>query len=152
MWLFTGRYAQYGPTICAVALVVIFIGVAFMAIAARLALRHEVKSWSFVVLLTLTAAITFGESVGFGEPIFVPGYGLNLGAALILAISATSIGFTGVVLPRNLRGWRILLLVLAAGMLFGDVAGWIRRSGGPSKYNGDSSASSAPSGPKRRAF
>lgn len=85
-------------------------------------------------LILLAAAATLGEIVGFGEPVFIPGYGLNKGEALLLAIAATLLGFGALVLPGSPRRWRTLLLLVSSGMLVGDTAGWIRRSAQPSKY------------------
>jgi hypothetical protein len=141
MWLFTGRYAHYGVAICIVALGFASVAILFALTAGRLALRGEGRSgrdarsnsivWGLIVL---AAAAAFGEIAGFEEPVFVPGYGLNRGDALILSVLATLLGIGALVLPRNLRRWRVLLLLGASGVLLGDVAGWLRRSAQPSTY------------------
>lgn len=72
--------------------------------------------------------------VGFGEPVFVPGYGLNKGSALLLAVFATLLGVGVMTVLQRLRLWRVLLLLAASGIILGDVAGWLRRSAQPNKY------------------
>ena len=141
MWLFTGRYAQYGPTICAIALGVLSIGVIFLVIAVRLVQRRDVAC----DLITATVAAAFSESQAFGEPVFVSN-NLNQGTALFLAIVGILLGIGGVLLLKlnKLRLLRMLILVAASAILFGDLAGWIRRSAGPSKFDVGASASSAP--------
>ncbi len=141
MWLFRGRYAHYGVAICIVALGFASVAILFALMAGRLALRsegrsgREVRSHSTIWgLIILAAAAAFGEIVGFEEPVFVPGHGLNRGDALILSVFATLLGISALALPRNLRRWRVLLLLGTSGMLLGDVAGWLRRSAQPSKY------------------
>jgi hypothetical protein len=142
MWLFRGRYAQYGPVICGIALCFASIAAIFTLVAARITYRREGSSGRggttgkiIAGLLIAAAAMMFGEIIGFGEPVFVPGYGLNAGDALILAVAATLLGIAALVSPKRLRRWRVLLLVLASGMIFGDITGWIRRSAQPSKYD-----------------
>jgi hypothetical protein len=139
MWLFTGRYAQYGPAICVIALGVLSIGVIFLVIAVRLVQRRDVAC----VLITAIVAAAFSESQAFGEPVFVSN-NFNHGTALFLAIVGILLGIGGVVLLNKLRLLRILILVAASATLFGDLAGWIRRSAGPSKYDVGASESSAP--------
>jgi hypothetical protein len=139
MWFFTGRYAQYGPAICVIALGVLSIGVIFLVIAVRLVQRRDVAC----VLITAIVAAAFSESQAFGEPVFVSN-NLNHGTALFLAIVGILLGIGGVVLLNKLRLLRILILVAASATLFGDLAGWIRRSAGPSKYDVGASESSAP--------
>jgi hypothetical protein len=139
MWLFTGRYAQYGPAICVIAFGVVSIGVIFLVIAVRLVQRRDVAC----VLITATVAAAFSESQAVGEPVFVSN-SLNQGTALFLAIVGILLGIGGVVLLNKLRLLRILILVAASAILFGDLAGWIRRSAGLSKYDVGASASSAP--------
>jgi len=141
MWLFTGRYAQYGPAICAIALGVLSIGVIFLVIAVRLVQRRDVAC----DLITATVAAAFSESQAFGEPVFVSN-NLNQGTALFLAIVGILLGIGGVLLLKlnKLRLLRMLILVAASAILFGDLAGWIRRSAGPSKFDVGASASSAP--------
>jgi hypothetical protein len=136
MWLFTGRYAQYGPAICVIALGVLSMGVIFLVIAVRLAQRRDVAC----VLITATLAAAFNESQAFGEPVFVSN-SLNPRTALFLAVVGILLGTGGVVLLIKLRLLRVLILVAASAILFGDVAGWIRRSAGPSKYDAGGSAS-----------
>jgi hypothetical protein len=140
MWLFTGRYAHYGVAICVTALGSAFIATIFAAMAGRLAFRGKGNSgrnlksdiiWGFIILASAGA---FGGLVGFAEPVFVPGHGLNKGNALFLAVSAVLLGAGALALPGNPRRWRVLLLLAASGMILGDVAGWLRRSAQPSKY------------------
>ncbi|HEY9141009.1 MAG TPA: hypothetical protein VIN93_08970 [Bryobacteraceae bacterium] len=102
MWLFTGRYAHYGVAICIVALGFACAAILFALMAGRLALRgegrsgREVRSDSIVWgLIILAAAAAFGEIVGFEEPVFVPGHGLNRGDALVLSVSATLLAAGG---------------------------------------------------------
>ena len=136
MWLFTGRYGQYGPAICAIALGVAAIGIAFLVVAARLVRRSDVSAGSVVgVILAVMAAAVIGEVQAFGEPVFVS-EGLNKGAALMLAIVGLLLGAGGVSVSSKRRLLGVLLLVAASGLLFGDVVGWIRRSAGPSYRSG----------------
>ncbi len=72
------------------------------------------------VLITATVAAAIGESQAFGEPIFV-GNSLNRGVALVLAILGILLGVGGVILSQKLRLIRVLLLVAATGILFGDL-------------------------------
>lgn len=131
MWLFTGRYAQLGPVICAIAVAALAIGSTFFIGAIRLIRRSDLVA----VLVTVTATLAFGYSSAYGELVFVGNGGLNRGAALFLAVLGVLLGVGGVILMRRLRLVRLLLLVAASGILFGDVAGWIHRSTGPSKYD-----------------
>lgn len=130
MWLFTGRYAQYGPAICVVALGVSSVAIIFLVIAARLVRRHDLAS----VIFTATALAAISEYQASGEPVFVSNR-LNRGVALILAIVGVLLGIGGVALPKKLRGLRMLILVAASAIIFGDVAGWIQRTTGPSKFD-----------------
>jgi hypothetical protein len=142
-----GRYAQYGPAICVIAVGAVSIGVIFLVIAARLVQRSDVAC----VLITATVAAAFSESQSFGEPIFT-GNSLDRGVALFLAVLGILLGVGGVILSQKLRLLRVLILVAASATLFGDVAGWIRRSAGPSKYDDGGSSSSAPLWRKEWAF
>ena len=131
MWLFTGRYAQFGPVICAIAVGALVIGAIFLIGAVRLIRKSDLVA----VLVTATAAVAFSYSSAYGEPVFVGNGGLNRGAVLFLAVLGILLGVGGAILMRRLRLGRLLLLVAAAGILFGDVAGWIHRSTGLSKYD-----------------
>ena len=142
MWLFTGKYAGYGMAICEIALGATLIAIIFAVLAARLTTRAARRSASGVKsdhiiwgVTILAAGAVFGEMVGFGQQVFIPGYGLNKGFALILAVIATLLGLGAIGLPRRLLWWRVLPLVLASGLIFGDVAGWLRRSTEPSKLS-----------------
>jgi hypothetical protein len=129
MWLFAGRYGQFGPVICAIAAAALSIGSIFLVGAVRLIRKSDLAC----LLVTASAAVAFGYSSGFSEPVFLGGH-LNAGAALIIAALGTLFGIGGEILIRRLRLVRTLLLIAGAGLLFGDVAGWIHRSAGPSKY------------------
>ena len=135
MWLFAGRYRNLGPAIFLIALATASIAVVFLVVAFRLARRRVVKVPNLVNLLLIGGpAVVFGEVTGFGEPVFVSGH-LNRGAALFTAILAIVIGIAGVAVSKRMRVLRILLLVMAAGILAGDLAGWLRRSAAPSKFD-----------------
>ena len=131
MWFFTGHYARYGPAICSIALGAVTIAVVFSVSAVRLVRRSDL----IPVIVTATFAMFWSYSSAFAEPVFVGNGTLNLGAALILAVLGLMLGVAGKVLARKLRLTRLLLFVAAAGILFGDVAGWLHRSTGPSKYD-----------------
>jgi hypothetical protein len=128
---FTGRYAQFGPVICAIAAGALAIGSIFLVGAVRLIRRSDLVA----VLATAATTVVVGYSSAYGEPVFVGNGGLNRGAALFLAGLGILVGVGGALLMRKLRLIRLLLLVAAAGILFGDVAGWIHRSTGLSKYD-----------------
>ena len=135
MWLFTGPYSQFGAAICLIALGVTAVGVVFIVIAARLIRRTDVSATrTGLVILAVAAAAAFSEFKAVGEPVFVSG-SLNRGAALILAIVGIVLGVVGTIVSSKRRLLGILFLVTASGMLFGDVAGWIRRSDNPSKFD-----------------
>ena len=131
MWLFNGRYAQFGPVICAIAVGVLAIGSIFLIGAVRLIRRSDLLA----VLVTATAAFAFSYLSAYGEPVFVGNGCLNRGAAMFLAVLGILLGVGSAILMHRLRLVRLLLLVAAAGILFGDVAGWIHRSTGLSKYD-----------------
>lgn len=131
MWLFVGRYAHYAPAICAIAVAAVATACMFLARAARLVRRSDLLA----VIVVAVSAAWFGYMSGFAEPVFVGNGSLNRGAALLLAIFGGVLGVGGAILPAELRMTRILLLFAAAGLIFGDVAGWIQRSAGPSKYD-----------------
>ena len=131
MWLFAGRYAHFGLIICVIATVALAIGFTFLGVAVRMARRPELA----MSCATALAALLFGYAAGCAEPVFVGNGGLNRGAALLTAVLGISMGLGGVVLTRRLHFVRVLLLAGAAGILVGDVAGWIRRSSAPSKYD-----------------
>jgi len=134
MWLFTGRYSHLGPGICLIALAVASISAIFISSAARLVQRRDLKAANVVnLLLAAIPAAILGQAEGFGEPVFVSD-GLNGGEALFLAIAGVLLGFGGLILSNKLRLLRVLILIVASAILFGDIAGWIRRSAGPSKY------------------
>ena len=130
MWLFTGRYAHFGPAICAIAFVALSIGLLFLFGALRLVRRSDVAA----IIPFAALAAYLGYSSGFGEPVFVGNGTLNRGSALIAAVFGLMLGVCGALVPRRLRLTRMLLLLAAAGILLGDVTGWIQRSSGPSKY------------------
>ena len=133
MWLFTGRYSHLGPGICLIALAVASISAIFISSAARLVQRRDLKAANVVnLLLAAIPAAILGQAEGFGEPVFVSD-GLNGGEALFLAIAGVLLGFGGLILSNKLRLLRVLILIVASAILFGDIAGWIRRSAGPSK-------------------
>lgn len=100
-----------------------------MRFTGRVGARKAVRT-----LLTFLIAMAIGEAIGFSEPVFIPGHGLNRGSALALAAAAALAGFGALLLPERVRGQRILILLVASGLLLGDVAGWIRRSAEPSKF------------------
>lgn len=131
MWLFAGRYAHFGPIICAIATVALTVGLTFLGVAVRMARKPELA----LSCATALAALLFGYLAGYAEPVFVGNGGLNRGAALLVAVLGISVGLGGVVLTRRLHLMRVLLLAAASGILIGDVAGWIHRSSGPSKYD-----------------
>lgn len=131
MWLFTGRYAQYGPVICLIAFATLAVGLIFFVSAVRLARRSDLVA----AIVTAAFAAFFGYSSSYGEPVFVGNGTLNRGAALFLAVIGLVLGVCGKIFARRLRLTRLLLLLAAAGILFGDVAGWIHRSTGPSKFD-----------------
>jgi hypothetical protein len=113
-----------------IALVALAIGVMLLAGVVRMICRSDLVP----VLVIGGVAAVFGYSSSDGEPVFVGNGGLNIGAALFAAVLAILLGAIGAILGR-LRLVRVLLLVSAAGILFGDVAGWLHRSAGPSKYD-----------------
>ena len=131
VWLFSGRYAQFGPVICASAIAALAVGTTFLIGSVRLIRKSDLVA----VLATAVVTVSVGYSWAYGEPVFVGNGGLNRGAALYLAVLGVLLGVGGAILIRRLRLVRLLLLVAASGILFGDVAGWIRRSAGPSKYD-----------------
>jgi hypothetical protein len=131
MWLFNGRYAQFGPVICAIAIAALAVGFTFLIGAVQLIRKPDLV----LVVVTATLASALGYSCAHGEPVFVVGSGLNRGAALFLAILGVLLGVVGAILSRRLRLVSLLLLVAASGILFGDVAGWLHRTTGPSKFD-----------------
>ena len=133
MWLFTGRYAQYGPAICAIAASVAAVAVTFFVMAVRSIQRSDLAC----ILVVVTVAGAFSESGAYGEPVFASNH-LNLGVALLLAIVGLSLGIGGVFLSKKLRLSRVVILVAASAILLGDLTGWIWRSAGPSKFDGGS--------------
>jgi hypothetical protein len=135
MWLFTGRYSDFGAAICLIALGVVATGVTFIVLTARLVRRADVSpARAAVIIVALAAAAAFSEVKAVGEPVFVSD-SLNRGAALVLAIVGIVLGVVGAIVSSKRRLMGILLLVIASGMLFGDVVGWIRRSAYPSKFD-----------------
>lgn len=131
MWLFTGRYAQFGPVICAISVIAVAVGLLFLIYALRLIRKSDLVA----VLVTAIVTVAVGYSSGYGEPVFVGNGSLNRGAALFGAAIGVFLGVAGAILMRRLRLARLLLLIAASGILFGDVAGWIHRSAAPSKYD-----------------
>lgn len=133
MWLFTGRCAHFGPAICSIAAGVASVAVVYLLLAARLMQRHDLLA----VLVTAIGAAVFSESEGFAEPVFASNH-LTLGSAMFLALFGILLGLGAVLLSRKLRLLRTLILVAASaillGDLLGDLAGWLRRSAGPSKF------------------
>jgi hypothetical protein len=130
MWLFTGRYAQFGPVICAIAVAAMATASTFLMGAVRLIRKSDFVA----VLITATVTVAVGYSSAYDAPVFVGNGGLNRGSALLLAVLGVLVG-VGATLVRRPRLVRLLLLIAASGILFGDVAGWIHRSAGPSKYD-----------------
>jgi hypothetical protein len=131
MWLVTGRYAEFGLVICAIAGAALTIGAIFFIGAVRLIRKSDL----FAALVTAAVTLAVGYSSAYGEPVFVGNGGLNRGAALLLAVLGIFLGVVAQIIMRRLRLLRLLFLVAASGILFGDVAGWIHRSTGPSKYD-----------------
>jgi hypothetical protein len=135
MWLFTGRYRELGPVICLIAFIAASIGSIFLIVAARLVRRHDLRARKFVsVLLAVIAIATVSERLGYGEQVFIPPHSLNRGGALFIAIVGMLLGAVGVILSNRARLLRVFLLLVASGILFGDLTGWLRRSAGPGKY------------------
>jgi competence protein ComEC len=110
MWLFTGRYAQFGPVICLIAIAALSIGCIFLLGALRLARRSDLAA----LLVIATVAVAFGYSSAFGEPVFVGNGGLNRGAALFVAVLGILLGVGGAILTHRVRLLRVLLLIAAA--------------------------------------
>jgi hypothetical protein len=131
MWLLTGRYAAFGPVICVIAVAAGAVGATFLIGAIRLIRKSDLGA----VLMTAMGAVAYGYSSAYGEPTFVGNGALNRGAALSVAVLGVLLGVGGAILLSRLRLLRLLLLIAASGILFGDVAGWIRRTTGPSKYD-----------------
>lgn len=99
MWLFTRRYAQFGPVICAIAVAALDIGSTFLIGAVRLIRKSDLLA----VLVTATVTAAVGYSSGYGEPVFVGNGGLNRGAALFLFVLGVSLGVGGAIMMRRLR-------------------------------------------------
>ena len=136
MWLFTGRYRELGTTICLISFVAASLGSIFLIVAVRLSQRQKFSTWKIIgVLLTVIAVGFISVGLGSVEQVFIPPNGLNRGIALFAAIAGTLLGSVGVILPNRTRLLRVLLLSVAAGMLFGDLTGWLLRSNGISKYD-----------------
>jgi hypothetical protein len=136
MWLFTGRYRELGTAICLISLVVASLGSIFLVVAARLIRGQKFRTGKLIgVLLTAIAVGFISVGLGSAEQVFVPPLSLNRGIALFGAIAGIFLGFVGMILPNRTRLLRVLLLAVAAGVLFGDLTGWLLRSAGRSKYD-----------------
>jgi len=135
MWLFTGRHRELGAAICVIAFIAASIGSVFVILAGRLITRQDLsarKVLSFL-LCAVTISATIGATQGFGEPVFTPPNALNRGSALFIAILGALLGVVGAMLSNKARLLRVLLLVVASGLLFGDLTGWLWRSAGATK-------------------
>lgn len=112
--------------------VVFAVGVAFLVAAVRLVRREDLTISNIAAAVgVMTATTAFSDVQAYGEPVYVGGR-LVIGAALFLVITGIVLGLGGFVVSGTRRWLGILLLVAAAGILFGDVAGWLQRSMGPS--------------------
>ena len=129
MWLPIGRHAQFGTIVWEIAAAALAIGSIFLVVALRLIRRPNPTP----VLATAIVTVAVGYSSAYSEPVFAANGGLNRGNALALALVGVLLGVSGAFLIRRPQLARLLLLVAASGILFGDVAGWIHRSTGPSK-------------------
>ena len=136
MWFFSGRYRELGTAICLIALVTASVGSIFLIVAARLIRRQNFSSGGIIgAVIALVAVSVISASLGSAEQVFIPPHSLNRGIALLVAIAGTLLGAVGVILSKGTRVLRVLLLVVAAGILFGDLTGWLLRLAGVSKYD-----------------
>jgi hypothetical protein len=88
-------------------------------------LQHRFKIVG--MLLTVIAGGLISEGLGSAEQVLIPPNSLNRGIALFAAIAGTLLGSVGVILPNRTRLLRVLLLAVGAGMLLGDLTGWLLR-------------------------
>src|SRR5215467_13534588 len=116
MWLFAGRYASLGPTICLIALVTASIAILFAVVAVRLVRRSDLDASVGVSLAVAASAIVSGV-LGFGEQVVIPPNSLNRGIALFLAVGGVLVGVAGMMVPNRIRFVRVLILLIAAGVL-----------------------------------
>jgi hypothetical protein len=149
MWLFTGRYRELGAAICLISFVVASFGSTFLVVAIQLARRPKLSIGKIVGVLLAVISVGFiGEGLGSAEQVFIPPNSLNQGIALFAAIIGTSFGLVGIILGMVLRNrarlLRLLFLGVAAGMLLGDLAGWLERSHGLDKYDSPAGMLRAP--------
>ena len=136
MWLFTGRYRELGTAICLISFVAASLGSIFLIVATRLIRGQKFRTGKIIGVLLAAIAVGFiSLGVGSAEQVFVPPLSLNRGIALFGAIAGTLLGSVGMILPNRTRLLRVLLLAVAAGILFGDLTGWLMRSAGRSKYD-----------------